>query len=230
MKKIIGILVSLAFVLSSAACADSAVSDVQSGISSSSETAVSLPDDSSTETSSAETAVSSEAASSEEEQAEGKVLVVYYSATGSTKAVAETVASVLNADIFEIVPESPYTKEDLNWNNDKSRVSLEHNDESKRDVPLTKSTPDLWEQYDTVYLGYPIWWGIAAWPVDGFVKSNDFTGKTVITFCTSASSGIGSSDRLLKEMAGTGNWTAGKRFSSNASEKEVTDWVGEMTK
>ena len=155
----------------------------------------------------------------------GKTLVVYYSATGSTRKVAEEIASELGADTFEITPVQTYTSDDLNWNNNNSRVSKEHNDESLRDVELTKVTPDNWESYDTVLIGYPIWWYIAAWPVNNFVKGNDFTGKTVIPFCTSASSGLGESGSLLQKMAGTGNWKEGQRFSSGASSSDVTKWV-----
>ena len=121
---------------------------------------------------------------------EGKTLVVFFSATGSTAAVAQTIADTAGADLFEITPVEPYTGDDLNWSNEDSRVSREHDDESLRNVELTQETPDNWEDYDTVLIGYPIWWGIAAWPVNNFVKDNDFTGKTVIPFCTSASSGI----------------------------------------
>ena len=155
----------------------------------------------------------------------GKILVVYYSATGSTKAVAQTIADTANADLFEITPVDPYTSDDLNWTDDNSRVSVEHNDESKRDVKLTKTTPDNWEQYDTVFVGYPIWWGIAAWPVNNFINGNDFSGKTVIPYCTSASSGLGESGSLLAEMSGTGNWQDGERFSSGASSDDVANWV-----
>ena len=154
-----------------------------------------------------------------------KILVVYYSATGSTKAVAETIANTAGADLFEITPVDPYTSDDLNWTNDNSRVSVEHNDESKRDVELTQVTPDNWDDYDTVFVGYPIWWGIAAWPVNNFVKGNDFRGKTVIPFCTSSSSGLGQSGDLLADMAGTGNWQDGERFSSGASSSKVESWV-----
>ena len=154
-----------------------------------------------------------------------KILVVYYSATGSTKAVAETIANTAGADLFEITPVDPYTSDDLNWTNDNSRVSVEHNDESKRDVELTQVTPDNWDDYDTVFVGYPIWWGIAAWPVNNFVKGNDFSGKTVIPFCTSSSSGLGQSGDLLADMAGTGNWQDGERFSSGASSSKVESWV-----
>lgn len=155
----------------------------------------------------------------------GKVLVVYYSASGNTKRVAEDIAEAADGDLFEITPAEPYTSDDLNWTNSDSRVSREHDDESLRDVPLTTTEVENWDDYDTVFIGYPIWWGIAAWPVDTFVKNNDFTGKTVIPFATSSSSGMGQSGTLLSEMAGTGDWQDGQRFSSGASQSDVADWV-----
>lgn len=155
----------------------------------------------------------------------GKTLVVYYSVTGNTKNVAETIAQVTGGDLFEIEPKEPYTDDDLDWTNDDSRVSREHEDESSRDVELTSTEVPDWDSYDTVYIGYPIWWGIAAWPVDSFVKANDFTGKTVVTFCTAASSGIGQSGDLLEEMAGTGNWISGERFRSGATEDDIRAWI-----
>ena len=158
----------------------------------------------------------------------GKTLVVYYSASGNNERVAKAAAKTAGADLFEIVPVEPYTSEDLNWTNDNSRVSREHNDESLRDVELTSTEVANWDSYDTVLIGYPIWWGIAAWPTDGFVKANDFTGKTVIPFCTAASSGIGQSGKLLADLAGTGDWQEGKRFASSASDEEVASWIGEL--
>lgn len=158
----------------------------------------------------------------------GKTLVVYYSASGTTRSVAEKIADAAGADIFEITPTEPYTDDDLNWTNDESRVTREHEDESLRDVELTTITPENWDSYDTVLIGYPIWWGIAAWPVDNFVSGNDFTGKTVIPFCTSASSGIGSSGDLLADMAGSGDWQDGHRFSGGASDSDITDWVASL--
>lgn len=155
----------------------------------------------------------------------GKVLVVYYSASGNTARVAKDIADAAGADIFEITPTEPYTSDDLDWTNEDSRVSREHEDESLRDVPLTTTEVENWAEYDTVFIGYPIWWAIAAWPVDNFVKNNDFTGKTVIPFATSASSGMGQSGELLSEMAGTGDWQEGQRFSSGASQSDVADWV-----
>lgn len=160
-------------------------------------------------------------------EAEGQTLVAYYSATGNTKAVAEMIAETLGADTFEITPAEPYTSEDLNWTDDSSRVSQEYSDPSLRTVELTADTVENWESYDTVFIGYPIWWGIAAWPVDSFVSANDFTGKTVIPFCTSSSSGLGESGQLLEELAGSGDWQEGQRFRSGADE-EVVEWVNSL--
>lgn len=158
----------------------------------------------------------------------GKSLIVYYSATGSTKAVAETIAESTGGDLFELEPVNPYTDDDLNWTNNNSRVTREHENEDERNVELVSTSVDNWDSYDTIFIGYPIWWGIAAWPVDSFVENNDFTGKTVIPFCTSTSSGIGDSGKLLAEMAGTGDWKDGERFRSGVSESKVQDWVKEL--
>lgn len=155
----------------------------------------------------------------------GKILVAYYSAQGHTKKVAETVANELGADIFEIVPKEAYTDDDLDWTKDGSRVNAEHDDESKRDIPLVNATPDNLASYDKIILGYPIWLAIAAWPTNHFAIDNDFTGKEIVTFCTSASSGLGNSTELLADAAGSGDWQGGKRFSSSANESEVREWA-----
>ena len=157
-----------------------------------------------------------------------KILVVYYSAQNHTEAVAQKIARELNADIFEIEPKEEYTSDDLNYSDSNSRVSREHNDESLRNIELRQTTVDNWKDYDVVLIGYPIWWGIAAWPVNNFVKENDFTGKTVIPFCTSASSGMGNSAELLKEMSNGGNWENGKRFSSNASDSDIKELTNKI--
>lgn len=154
-----------------------------------------------------------------------KILVAYYSATGSTEKVAKEIANNLNADIFKIEPKEEYTSNDLDWNDDNSRVTKEHNDETLRNVELKTTTVDNWNDYDAVLIGYPIWWGIAAWPVNNFVKNNDFTGKTVIPFCTSASSDLGDSGKLLEELTKTGNWQEGYRFSSNASNSDIKSFT-----
>lgn len=209
MKKLTSILLALVLVFSFAACSNNSSNG-----------------ESSTNSAPASTQSANESSDNDtNSSSNSKTLVVYYSATGSTKAVAETIAKTAGADLFEITPVDPYTSDDLNWTDDNSRVSVEHNDESKRDVPLAKTTPDNWADYDTVFIGYPIWWGIAAWPVNNFVKGNDFSGKTVIPFCTSTSSGLGQSGDLLADMAGTGNWQDGERFSSGVSSSKVESWV-----
>lgn len=167
----------------------------------------------------------SEVTSNQSSSSDKKVLVAYFSASGNTKNAAEYIAKEIKADTFEIVPKDKYTDSDLDWTDDNSRVNIEHNDESKRNIELETVTPDNWEQYDTVFIGYPIWWGIAAWPVDNFVKQNDFDGKTLIPFCTSSSSGFGESGALLKNMSGKGNWLEGQRFSSDVTKDEVKSWV-----
>lgn len=162
------------------------------------------------------------------ENSDGNVLVVYYSSTGNTKEAAELIAAATGGDLFELVSSDPYTDEDLNWNDENSRVVYEHENPDKRDVPLVSSVPENFSEYDTVFIGYPIWWGIAAWPVNSFIEANDFTGKTVIPFCTSASSGLGESGELLAEAAGTGNWLEGRRFSSGVSQSEIEGWLNDL--
>ena len=220
MKKLTALLLSVVLVLSLAACGSAnkpASSTMQPETSAPTEQPTTEPSESSS---------TAPAESEPETQPEtGKTLVVYYSASGNTERVAKDIAEAAGADLFEIVPTEVYTSEDLNWTNPDSRVSREHDDESLRDVPLTTTEVPDWDSYDTVFIGYPIWWGIAAWPVDTFVKSNDFTGKTVIPFATSSSSGMGQSGSLLADMAGTGEWQEGQRFSSGVSSDDVQSWV-----
>ena len=181
-----------------------------------------------TESAQSETESTEAADAGEETEAEagtGKTLVVYYSATGNTEEVANAIAAATGADVFELEPADPYTDEDPNWTDENSRVTVEHDNPDQRDVELVADTVDNWEEYDTVFIGYPIWWGIAAWPVDTFVEANDFTGKTVIPFCTSSSSDLGESGQLLAEMAGTGDWQEGMRFRSGVDEADVQEWV-----
>lgn len=162
------------------------------------------------------------------ETGHGKTLVVYYSATGNTEAVAQKIANNLGADVFEIVPAQEYSSADLDWTDSNSRVTREYEDESLRNTELVSTTVENWESYETVIIGYPIWWGISAWPVDTFVKENDFTGKTVIPFCTSSSSGLGQSGDLLAQEAGTGNWQEGQRFRSNPSDSDINAWISSI--
>lgn len=164
----------------------------------------------------------------ESENTEGKTLVVYFSATGNTEEAANYIASATGADLLELIPVEPYSDDDLDWTDENSRVVHEHDNPQERAVELVEATVSDWESYDTIFIGYPIWWGIAAWPVDSFIAANDFSGKTVIPFCTSASSGLGESGELLEEAAGTGDWLEGMRFSSGVSEEEVQNWVEDL--
>ena len=166
-----------------------------------------------------------EEAGEPEDPAGGRVLVAYFSATGNTEAVAGYIAQATGGDLFEITPADPYTSDDLNWTDENSRVVYEYENPDERDTELAADTPDGWEDYDVVFLGYPIWWYDAAWPVDGFVEANDFTGKTVIPFCTSSSSGLGESGSRLAELADAGDWLEGQRFPSSASQADVEAWV-----
>lgn len=214
MKKLIALLLSLMLVFSLAACGNNPQA-------AETEPATSTPV--SEETQEPETSEEKEAADTK--STGGKTLVVYYSASGNTENVSNVIAKTLGADLFELEPVEPYSNDDLNWTNDDSRVTREHENEDERDVELVSATVDNWSEYDTVFIGYPIWWGIAAWPVDEFIETNDFTGKTVIPFATSASSGMGQSGELLAEMAGTGDWQEGQRFCSGASEDDIVAWV-----
>lgn len=220
MKKIAALLMMLVLVCSLAACSTSSNKESSAPTSSSQEvdqTSANNPSEPSQPSDSSEPA----------DTTDGKTLVVYYSASGNTERVAQDIAAAIGADLFAIEPAQPYTDADLDWTNSDSRVSREHEDESLRNVPLKTTEVVDWDSYDTVFIGYPIWWGIAAWPVDNFVKENDFSGKTVIPFATSSSSDMGESGTLLAEMAGTGDWQEGHRFPSGASEEMVRDWVAE---
>ena len=151
---------------------------------------------------------------------DAKTLVVCFSATGTTKGVAEQIASLTGADLYEITAAEPYTDDDLNWNDSNSRSTLEQNDKSVR--PAIGSEPLSLDSYSTVFIGFPIWWGEEPRIMDTFVESYDFSGKTVIPFCTSSSSPIGSSGVNLEANAGSGNWLEGDRLSSSS---DIEGWI-----
>lgn len=157
---------------------------------------------------------------------ENDTLVVFFSQTGHTKSVAEKIASITGADIYEIKAAQEYTEEDLDWNNTDSRTTHEQNDPSAR--PEIGSDPVSLEGYSTIYIGYPIWWGEEPRIMDTFVENYDFDGITVIPFCTSGSSDIGESGSNLSSNAGSGNWLDGKRFDGDASEEDIQAWIEEL--
>ncbi len=154
-----------------------------------------------------------------------KTIIIYYSAQGHTKDIATKIANNLGADIFEIEPVQPYTEDDLSWFNSDSRVFREHSEENLQDVELKNVSVPNWDAYDRVIIGYPIWWGVSAWPVDSFVKKTDFSGKTVIPFCTSHSSELGASDENLKSKATSGDWQPGFRFFQDATDADIENWI-----
>ena len=153
---------------------------------------------------------------------ENKSLVVVFSCTGTTKGVAEKIAALTGAELKDLVPAQPYTSEDLNYNDRSTRATVEQNTPDARpeiaeDIPLDGVT--------TLYLGYPIWWGQAPRIMSTFVESHDFTGITVVPFCTSGGSGAGRTGKTLGEQAGTGTFLTSTRFSSGVSESELQSWI-----
>ena len=151
------------------------------------------------------------------------VLVAFFSATGTTKGVAERIASVTGGDLYEILAAEPYTSDDLNYNDNDSRSTKEQNDKNVR--PEIGSEDISLEGYTTIYLGFPIWWGEEPRILDTFVEKYSFDGITVIPFCTSGGSGIGRSGPNMEALAGTGTWLDGQRFDGNVSEADLQSWI-----
>lgn len=218
MKKVITMVLSLCMMFSLSACGS------QEPTESSSQGSAVMATDKAEETPAQES--SETVAGDTEETKGGKTLVVYFSNTGKTKAIAEKIADGVEAELFEIIPKDPYTEADLDYGDDDSRSTKEMNDSSVR--PEIEGSVENMDQYDTVYIGYPIWWGEAPRVLETFVESCDFSDKTVIPFCTSGGSGIGSSADTLESGAGAGKWLEGKRFSGNESASAVMDWVNQM--
>ncbi|MDO4283870.1 MAG: flavodoxin [Eubacteriales bacterium] len=172
----------------------------------------------------AQTAETAEDAAAENTSESGSnVLVAYFSATNTTEGVAEEIAGSLGADLYEIVSAEPYTDADLNYNDDNSRSTIEMNDPSSR--PEISGSVENMEQYDIVFIGYPIWWGEAPRIVSTFMESYDFAGKTIIPFCTSGGSGVGSSASNLEELTEGATWLSGTRLSGSASHEDIVEWV-----
>lgn len=209
LKRALGIVLVFVFLFSLVACANNNTSDKTHAPSESTTTASN----------------ESSATSTEDTASDKKAIVVYFSGSGNTKRVAELVASETGADLFELIPATPYTDDDLNWRDTNSRVQKEHNVSSLQNIELISIKVPDWESYDTVLFGYPLWWREAAWPVNNFVKDNDFSGKTVVPFCTSTSDGIGESGSKLAQMAGTGTWQEGMRFPENGEESSIREWA-----
>lgn len=152
--------------------------------------------------------------------------VVYFSGTGNTAAIAQTMAQVLNTQIYEILPANPYTEDDLNYSNDDCRANKEQNDDAAR-PEIANDLKDI-TKFKTIYLGYPVWWGTNPKIIQTFLESYDLSGKTIYTFCTSGGSGIGKSVSNLQELYPNVNIVSGHRFQTNDSEKVIADWINEL--
>ena len=160
------------------------------------------------------------------DDSEKKVLIAYFSATNNTENIANHLNEIVDADLYEIVPETPYTADDLNYNDSSSRSSQEMNDPDSR--PVISGSVENMEQYDVIFLGYPIWWGEAPRIINTFLESYDLSGKTIAPFCTSASSPLGSSATKLQDLTGSAAWLEGQRFSGGASVSDVQSWVDSL--
>ena len=218
MKKAIVILLSLTMILGLTACGNSASKTKQP---STEDTFV----ESKADTESVETSTNMENTDNQDAQ-EHKILVAYFSATGTTQGVAEHIANGLNADIYEIVPEEAYTDADLDYNDNNSRTTIEMNDPDAR--PAISGSVENMEQYDIIFVGYPIWWGEAPRIVSTFMESYDFSGKTIVPFCTSGGSGIGSSASNLERLTSGATWLDGRRLNGSDSQDTVMEWVNSL--
>ena len=209
MKKFVALVMAAFMLLSLAACSQSNQTTDQSSVGSTNEvnSNSSVTNDDNTESTS-------------------KILVAYFSATGTTEGVAETAADVMGADIYEIVPEVPYTSADLNYSDNNCRSTKEMNDPNAR--PEINGSVENMDQYDIVFIGYPIWWGEAPRIVSAFMESYDFSGKTIVPFCTSGGSGVGSSAKNLENLTSGATFADGQRLNGNASRDDVTKWIDDL--
>ena len=152
-----------------------------------------------------------------------KILVTYFSASGVTKSVAEKIASVINGDLYEIEPKEKYTDADLDWHNKQSRSSVEMKNKSFR-PEMKENSLDI-SSYDTILIGFPIWWGVCPTVVNTFIESKDFTGKTLIPFCTSGGSGMSYAENDLRKTYPNYNWKEGKRLTGRENNEDLKNWI-----
>ena len=226
MKRLIPILTTLILLLGLAACGQAGTQSNPGQSQTQQEGTSSVEEPSAPNQSTPPASSTPGAGGSDEETPEGGVLVAYFSATGNTEGIAQHLQSILDADLYEIVPEVPYTDEDLNYSNDSCRANQEQNDPAAR--PAITGTLEHPENYDVVFLGYPIWWGQAPKVMYTFLESYDLGDATIVPFCTSGSSGIGGSLDDLHALAPEATWLDGQRFSSGADQDEVAQWVDSL--
>lgn len=197
-KKIIGLLLSIVFILSLSAC---------------------------TNTRSDTSEQSQDTQSEQNSSVSSKTAVIYFSATGTTAEAANMIAAEIDADIFEIIPQNEYTSEDLNYNDDNCRANTEMNDDSAR--PAISNDLNEVSDYDVVYLGYPIWWGTAPRIIQTFLESYDLGKATVYTFCTSGSSGVEQSVKDLQNLYSEINIVSGKRLNG-VTQSDIQNWISNL--
>lgn len=234
LSKIIGIFCTIAMLICLASCGSSPVNqeadinpDTSETTASQQEQTDNVPSTEATESTAEQNTPATEpAATKVPEEDDVKVLVAYFSATGTTKKLAEYAADAMGADLYEIQPEEPYTDEDLDYGDSKSRSSIEMDDPDAR--PAISDSVENMEQYDIVLIGYPIWWGEAPRIMNTFIESYDFSGKTLVAFCTSGGSGFGRSDSALRSAASEATWLKGERLSSSSSREDMVDWINSL--
>ena len=223
MKKWFSLLLALTMAVSLAACGAGTASDPQESQPGSAPSASEPPASAEPEPMPAPTEETPDSAQEPGEEDTPSTLVAYFSATGNTEGIAQHLQAVLNADLYEIVPAEPYSDDDLNYNVSDCRANQEQNDPDAR--PAIDGTVENMDGYDVIFLGYPTWWGEAPRIVSTFLESYDLTGKTIVPFCTSASSGMGGSAEHLAALAADAAWLEGARFNPGASQEEVAAWV-----
>lgn len=223
MKKIIPILLSILMVVSLAACAGNSNNPSESSTQDSTPTASTNENKTEPSNTSVNEPTDSQPNNSQPDDTEAgkKVLVAYFSATGTTKKLAEYAADTMDAELYEIVPKQPYTSADLDYGDKNSRSTKEMNDPGSR--PEINGSVENMADYDIVFIGYPIWWGEAPRIVSTFMESYDFSGKTVVTFSTSG--GSGHNDSSIKSLATDANWITGTRLASNSSRDDMVEWI-----
>ena len=217
MKKLFSMLLALTMAVSLAACGAGTAGDPQESQPGSAPSVSEPPASTEPEPTPAPTE------ETPSEEATPSTLVAYFSATGNTEGVAEHLQAILDADLYEIVPAEPYSDDDLNYNVSDCRANREQNDPDAR--PAVDGSVENMDGYDVIFLGYPIWWGEAPRIISTFLESYDFSGKTIVPFCTSASSGMGGSAENLAALAADTAWLEGARFAPGTSQEEVAAWV-----
>lgn len=223
MKKIISCLLAFTMIFCITSCGKSSESTRQDYGKTDVEMKTSAEENRNAESAAEENSAEVDSETATDSQEEKNILVAYFSVTNNTKAVAEKLADGLGADIYEITPEEPYTDADIDYSDDNSRTTIEMNDPDAR--PAIAGSVENMDQYQVLFIGYPIWWGDAPRIISTFMESYDFSGKTIIPFCTSGGSGISSSAENLEKLTGGANWLEGKRLNGSDSQDTIMEWA-----